>query len=132
MSGDEEMVMRSVYLWLSDDGRLRQLAHDLNVSKSDLIRAAIGVKLMEWLGDRGRERVQWDLQFGRREGLARPGMPGKPSGIAPTTHHLVETNDPDRKAMTGSAAFDPKQTPAEDGHPMPAVAYGGRQDMAEV
>ena len=32
-----EMILRSVYLRPSEDGQLRQLAHELNVTKSDLI-----------------------------------------------------------------------------------------------
>ncbi len=45
----DDMVMRSVYLWPKQDSQLRQLAHELNVSKSDLIRSAISIKLRDWL-----------------------------------------------------------------------------------
>jgi hypothetical protein len=45
----DDMVMRSVYLQSSDDRKLRQLSHELNVTMSDLIRSAINAKLREWL-----------------------------------------------------------------------------------
>jgi predicted transcriptional regulator len=65
---DNEMVMRSVYLWPTQDSELRQLAHDLNVTKSDLIRSAIGVKLREWLQANDDQGVRQDLEVGRRDG----------------------------------------------------------------
>lgn len=63
----EDMVMRSVYLRPSEDGQLRQLAHELHVTKSDLIRSAIGVKLREWLDSNSKDVVLRDLAFGRRD-----------------------------------------------------------------
>ncbi|MDR6827694.1 Arc/MetJ-type ribon-helix-helix transcriptional regulator [Bosea sp. BE271] len=72
MTHDEDMVMRSVYLRPSEDMKLRQLAHDLsmahsvNVTKSDLIRSAISMKLQEWLESDKRELNIADL-VGRRE-----------------------------------------------------------------
>ena len=66
----EDMVMRSVYLRPTEDNQLRQLAHELKVSKSDLIRSAISVKLQEWLRSGGKELVMRDLKFGRRTGSA--------------------------------------------------------------
>lgn len=63
----DDFVMRSVYLRPSEDTQLRQLAHDLNVTKSDLIRSAISVKLREWLKSNSRELVSRDLESGRRE-----------------------------------------------------------------
>lgn len=63
----EDMVMRSVFLRSSEDGLLRQLAHELHVTKSDLIRSAIGVKLREWLDSKDTALVMRDLAIGRRE-----------------------------------------------------------------
>ncbi|MEC4593808.1 hypothetical protein VPG91_22600 [Nitrospirillum amazonense] len=68
---NEDLVMRSVYLRPSEDGQLRQLAHELNVTKSDLIRSAISVKLREWLLDsNSTELVMRDLEFGKRGSAA--------------------------------------------------------------
>jgi hypothetical protein len=64
---NNDMVMRSVYLRLNEDSKLRQLAHDLNVTKSDLIRSAINVKLRDWLESNSTELVLRDLECGRRE-----------------------------------------------------------------
>lgn len=65
------MVMRSIYLAPLEDGQLRQLAHDLHVSKSDLIRSAIGAKLKEWLQDETDRSVLADLEFGLRDPAGR-------------------------------------------------------------
>lgn len=70
MIDDNEMVMRSVYLWPAQDSELRQLAHELNVTKSDLIRSAIGVKLREWLEAGDPQAVKRDLEVGRRDASA--------------------------------------------------------------
>jgi len=40
--------MRSVNLVRAQDDALRQIAHDRRVSKNDLVRAAIALKLEEW------------------------------------------------------------------------------------
>lgn len=61
-----EMVMRSVYLRPQDDTQLRQLAHEKNVSKNDLIRSAVSAKLKEWGEANNDERFQEDLSLGRR------------------------------------------------------------------
>jgi hypothetical protein len=65
------MVMRSVYLHPSDDGRLRQLAHETGAAKSDLMGAAVAIKLAEWLSSADRETVLRDLAAGqdRRDAL---------------------------------------------------------------
>lgn len=63
---DEELVMRSVYLKLMEDSQLRQLAHELKVSKSDLIRSAVSLKLREWLGSENNDLVLEDIKAGRR------------------------------------------------------------------
>lgn len=41
-------VMRSVYLWVEDDNKLRQIAHETRVHKSDLIRAALAIAIPRW------------------------------------------------------------------------------------
>ena len=63
----EDLVMRSLYLRPSEDAKLRQLALDLNVTKSDLIRAAVGLKLKEWLGDNSKTRAAMEVEAGLRE-----------------------------------------------------------------
>jgi predicted transcriptional regulator len=68
-----EMVLRSVYLRPSEDSQLRQLAHELNVTKSDLIRSAISVKLRDWL-DADDEAIRKDVEHGKRnEAAVRSG-----------------------------------------------------------
>jgi hypothetical protein len=62
----QDMVMRSVYLRPEEDAQLRQLAFEIEVTKSDLIRSAIGVKLVEWLESGDRELIMRDLEKGRR------------------------------------------------------------------
>ena len=81
MSNDYDLVMRSVYLKPGEDSQLRQLAHELNVTKSDLIRSAIGVKLREWLDSNDRDLILKDLTFGVRETTneARRVSGGRPS-----------------------------------------------------
>jgi predicted DNA-binding protein len=44
-----DTVMCSVFLGTKQDARLRQLAHELGVTKSELIRAAVEDKLRDWL-----------------------------------------------------------------------------------
>lgn len=65
MAENQDMVMRSIYLPPRQDSQLRQLAHDLKVTKSELIRSAIGVKLKDWLASNSNELVLSDLAFGK-------------------------------------------------------------------
>lgn len=72
---EDEMVMRSIYLRLSDDGRLRQIAHEMHLTKSDLIRTAVALKLAEWEGAGGQDAIRRDLAAanggGRDQGYGR-------------------------------------------------------------
>jgi len=89
----EDMVMRSVYLRPGEDSQLRQLAHELNVTKSDLIRSAISAKLRDWLDSNDDELVMRDLELGRRDtptervakaaAAAAPAQPVKPAPAKP-------------------------------------------------
>jgi hypothetical protein len=63
----DDMVMRSIYVRPLEDAQLRQLAHNLNVTKSDLIRSAIRIKLSEWLGDNSGKKALKDVREGLRE-----------------------------------------------------------------
>ncbi|WP_294330339.1 CopG family transcriptional regulator [uncultured Sphingomonas sp.] len=72
----DELVMRSVYLRPSDDARLRELAHRLNVTKSDLIRCAIGLKLADWL-------VADDASILREVEMGKRGASGRRSEKSP-------------------------------------------------
>jgi hypothetical protein len=96
----DDFVMRSVYLRPSEDSQLRQLAHELNVTKSDLIRSAIGVKLREWLESNSDELVLRDLTFGRRDVVAdRAASVAVPKAAADS----VEKKSSATKASTRSA-----------------------------
>lgn len=78
-----DMVMRSVYLRPLQDNQLRQLAHTLDVTKSDLIRAAISNKLMEWLQSNDREKLLEEVALGLRDEEAiRSGRRGRARGSA--------------------------------------------------
>src|SRR3546814_5686098 len=79
----EDMVMRSVYVRPGEDADLRQLAHDFNVTKSDLIRSAIRLKLKEWLADNSGQKLLADVSAGLREtNLQREVRQVKPPKIA--------------------------------------------------
>jgi hypothetical protein len=65
-----EMVMRSVYLRPEEDAALRQLAFDIEVTKSDLIRSAISAKLDEWLQSNSLELLLKDVELGKRPSRA--------------------------------------------------------------
>ncbi len=79
----EDMVMRSVYVRPREDAELRQLAHDYNVTKSDLIRSAIRLKLGEWLADNSGKKLLEDVASGLREAsLQREVKQVKPRPLA--------------------------------------------------
>jgi hypothetical protein len=68
-SGDfmsNELVLRSFYVPASDDTDLRQLAFELNIPKSDLVRAAIASKLETWRKLNDREAIFKDIKLGDR------------------------------------------------------------------
>ncbi len=102
----DDMVMRSVYLRPAEDAQLRQLAHELNVTKSDLIRSAISVKLLEWLRSNDRTEILKDVEHGRRDEAAiRSGRRGRRRAVpAPlsTGKDAVRTSD----ATSGSQMTD--------------------------
>src|SRR3546814_18116317 len=82
----EDMVMRSVYVRPGEDADLRQLAHDFNVTKSDLIRSAIRLKLKEWLADNSGQKLLADVSAGLREtNLQREVRQVKPPKMAAAT-----------------------------------------------
>jgi Arc/MetJ-type ribon-helix-helix transcriptional regulator len=63
---EDEMVLRSVNLWVSDDDALRQLAFDNRVTKSELIRAAIRSKLAQWQRENDAAILQRDIEAARK------------------------------------------------------------------
>lgn len=65
-----EMVMRSIYLRPEEDAALRQLAFEIEVTKSDLIRSAISAKLEQWLESDSTELVLKDVELGKRPSRA--------------------------------------------------------------
>lgn len=69
-----EMVMRSVYLRPEEDAALRQLAFEIEVSKSDLIRSAISAKLEQWLQSNSMELVLKDVELGKRQSRSERAM----------------------------------------------------------
>jgi hypothetical protein len=44
----DDLVMRTIFLPPDDDALLRQLAAKLTVTRSDLIRSAVRIKVAEW------------------------------------------------------------------------------------
>lgn len=80
----EELVMRSVYVPASEDAKLRQLAHESGYTKSDLIRAAIKLKVEEWIKSNGLELLRTDVAAGLREvSLQREIKKVKPKSVQP-------------------------------------------------
>lgn len=61
----DDLVMRSVYLLLKDDAVLRQLATLFDVTRSDLIRSAVHIKLTEWLQAPETLQRDWELTHER-------------------------------------------------------------------
>lgn len=111
----EDMVMRSVYLRPSEDGQLRQLAHELHVTKSDLIRSAIGVKLREWLDSNSKDVVLRDLAFGRRDQVQEiterapkvgplPQPSGKKAGAPEESRLATSGRDPSKRSRAAAIA----------------------------
>ena len=66
-----ELVMRSVYLPVELDAKLRQIAHESGYTKSDLIRAAASLKAEEWGEANGPEKLKTDVTAGLREPSAQ-------------------------------------------------------------
>ena len=85
----DDMVMRSVYLRPDEDAGLRDLAHDLEVTKSDLIRSAISLKLAEWLASNDRQRLLDEVAFGRRDEEAIRSGPRRRRRSADTDRRLA-------------------------------------------
>ena len=102
----DDMVMRSVYLRPAEDAQLRDLAHKLSVTKSDLIRSAISVKLVEWLQSNDADRILEEIAHGRRDEAAiRSGRRGRRGvAAAPVTPTALTKAVPKKTAA-------PKQTP---------------------
>src|SRR3546814_2315872 len=95
----EDMVMRSVYVRPGEDADLRQLAHDFNVTKSDLIRSAIRLKLKEWLADNSGQKLLADVSAGLREtNLQREVRQVKPPKIAAAKTAAPAAKAKDRKS----------------------------------
>jgi hypothetical protein len=117
----EDMVMRSVYLRPSEDSQLRQLAHELNVTKSDLIRSAISVKLQEWLEASSDELVLHDLESGKRDSAAeRAARAGKAKIAARAASPVVPWLESDSDELM---VHDPESRNS-DNTPQPAAASG--------
>ena len=71
----DDMVMRSVYLRPNEDTELKRLAHTFDFTKSDLIRAAISLKLAEWRMDNSGEAFLRDVEAGLRDVARRDRSP---------------------------------------------------------
>lgn len=76
----DDLVMRSLYLGVKEDSDLRQLAHELRVSKSELMRSAISAKLEAWLAANSAELIMEDLEQIRqkRASVSQHGRVGTP------------------------------------------------------
>ncbi len=79
-----EMVMRSVYLRPEEDAALRQLAFEIEVTKSDLIRSAISAKLEQWLQSDSTELVLKDVELGKRPSRADRASAARSDAKGPT------------------------------------------------
>lgn len=80
----DDLVMRSVYISAGVDAELRQLAHDLNITKSELIRTAISGKLKEWRGDNTRQKAAADVEAAKENDTLKQNIrTTKPRSIAP-------------------------------------------------
>jgi len=115
----DDLVMRSVYLRPSEDSQLRQMAHELNVTKSDLIRSAISTKLKEWREANSLERVLDDLQFGRRDGVgaaaARVVVHPMPAQMPKAAPPQAQAGKPRTSARASSGAAKGKSASADAG-----------------
>jgi Arc/MetJ-type ribon-helix-helix transcriptional regulator len=116
----DDLILRSAYFRRTDDLLLRSLAHDLDVSKSDLIRAAIRLKLDDWRASGSHEVVLKDLARGTREnavarkivvqvpGAKRVAPPKQPSPAKteaePTKQSAKPTAVPARRTAKREAA----------------------------
>lgn len=89
----DEMVMRSVYLRPSDDARLRELAYRLNVTKSDLIRSAIALKLADWHQMDDDDSIQQEVKSGKRQTGAAPRQPAAAGAVAAPDENLLAATD---------------------------------------
>lgn len=69
----DDLVMRSFYLSAKEDMRLRNLAFQLDVTKSDLVRAAIGKNLEIWREMNDPDAIFEDIKLGQKQAaLADP------------------------------------------------------------
>lgn len=102
----DEMVMRSVYLRPLQDAQLRNLAHELGTTKSDLIRSAISIKLLEWLRTNDADAIRRDIEHGRRdESAVRSGRRRRQAGAAtatPATKPTAKPRAPSQKQASGA------------------------------
>ncbi len=96
-----DMVMRSVYLRPDEDTKLRQLAFELNVTKSDLIRSAISVKLVEWLKSNDPDVILRDVEQGRRLTPAERAARAREARVEDTPSEIAT------RGTTGTAGEKP-------------------------
>lgn len=98
-----EMVLRSVYLRPFEDSQLRQLAHELNVTKSDLIRSAISVKLRDWLDAKDEQLIRSDVEHGKRNEAAIRSGRTRVTATKPTKPKDPPARSPDKKTPEAKA-----------------------------
>jgi hypothetical protein len=60
----DKLVLRSFYLSALEDSRLRQYGFRLELSKSDLVRAAIRDKLTKWDRENDFDAILRDIKVG--------------------------------------------------------------------
>jgi predicted DNA-binding protein len=63
----EDLVMRSFYLSAKEDTRLRNLAFQLDLSKSDLVREAIRQNLEKWREINDPDAIFRDIKLGQKK-----------------------------------------------------------------
>jgi hypothetical protein len=114
----DDMVMRSVYLRPAEDAQLRELAHTLNVTKSDLIRSAIAMKLFEWMQSNDSDRILQDVEYGKRDEEAiRSGRRGRRKPVA-----ALPSVTPVEQAAETAPVLLPAPEPNTEDAPEGAVA----------
>lgn len=62
----DDLILRSAYLTGEDDVMLRELAERLGIPKSDILQAAISLKLVDWLAVESNDLIRADLDAVRK------------------------------------------------------------------
>jgi hypothetical protein len=120
----ENKVMRSVYLDVSEDADLRQLAFTLNITKSDLIRSAIRSRLVQWRTMPAQEILaevngdpmsENDSRVGQAETKQMPSILNPPSSAPDITRKTQPKSRPHTGSDKAKAAQGQKKDSSSSG-----------------